>query len=94
MATTKGVYAEVKRRIDEQTPDLSRLLTYRQIAEQYGERFAALGLPADPERISGTLRSLTSRRVLHRYYQGLDVKVPANEVETYLAVLEEPRPVA
>lgn len=93
MPTTKGVYAEVIRRLNAQEPDTSRLLTYRQIAELYGPRFRAIGLSADPEQIARTLRSLTTRRVLRRFYHGLDVKIPANDIETYLDVLEEPRPV-
>ena len=91
----RGYYEEVKRRIDQQTPDLARLLTYREIMEHYGERFRRLGFRAESAAdVQGTLRALTSRRVLHRYEQAGTIRIPANEIETYLEVLEEPRPVA
>lgn len=88
-------YEEVKRRIEAQEPDLSRLMTYREIVKEYGPRFKALGLRSDsPEAMASTLRSMTSRRILRRYEQGGEIKLPANDIETYLEVMEEPRPVA
>lgn len=90
-----GYYEEVRRRVAAQEPDLSRLLSYRQIVEQYGPRFRALGMRADSsEAMSATLRSMTSRRILRRYEQAGEIRIPANDIETYLNVLEEPRPVA
>lgn len=89
----RGYYDEVRRRVAEQGPDLSRLLSYEEIVEQYGERLRALGIGVrSAGSVQGTLRSLTSRGIIHRYEQGGRVKIPANEIEILLDVLEEPRP--
>lgn len=91
----RGYYDVVRERVEQVKPDLSQLLSYRQIAERYGERFRALGFRADSkEDIQSTLRAVVSRRVLHRYEVAGQIRIPANEVEIYLDVLEEPRPVA
>ena len=89
-----GYLSEVRRRLEGVEPDLSRLLTYEQIAEQYGDRLRALGLGATAKAIQATMRTLTSQRILHRYELVNRIRIPANEVEVYLDVLEEPRPVA
>jgi hypothetical protein len=88
-----GYIAEVKRRLQGSEPDLTRLLTYEQIAEQYGDRLRRLGLGATSKAVQATMRTLTSQRILHRYEVVNRIRIPANEVEVYLDVLEEPRPV-
>lgn len=85
---------EVKRRLEGVQPDMHRLLTYAQVADIYGDRLRAMGMGTTAESIQTTLRSLTARRIIRRFEVGKNIRIPANEIEIYLDVLEEPRPVA
>jgi hypothetical protein len=85
---------EVRQRLVGVQPDMTRLLTYAEIADLYGERLRRVGIGATSESIQATMRSLTARRIIRRYEVAGRIRIPANEVEIYLDVLEEPRPVA
>ncbi len=87
----RSYYEEVRKRIEETPADMSRLLTYGEIVEQFGSRFDALGLGRDEKAIRATLRSMASRRILRRYEVVGTVKIPANDIEIYLDVMSEPR---
>lgn len=92
---------QVRERLDP-NPDTSQLMTYAEAAKQFWPRFVAIGLggkrPDDEDAarasVVSTLKSLRSRKIIRGWIIGYNTWLYPGDIEAYLDVLSEPRPVA
>lgn len=74
-------------------PDMSALLTYDAATERYFDAFVAAGWPADKKAINHHLRNLGKNGVLRRWDVANRVRVAPEDIEVYLRIAGQPRPI-
>ena len=74
-------------------PEMAETLTYREAAARYQEEFARIGLARELPKLINVIKNLAAKGVLRRWEVAGHVRIAPADIEAYLRIAGQMRPI-